>query len=93
VYANTLMFDDCGAYKGFDPAELTSSDGGKALAIADLQRRHGHDTVIMIGDGANDLLARPPASVLVGYGGTVVREIVKAAADWFIHDFQVSLPQ
>ncbi len=41
----------------------------------------------MIGDGATDLEARPPADGFIGYGGIVVRETVKAKADWFITDF------
>ncbi|RLN47601.1 hypothetical protein BBJ28_00005604 [Nothophytophthora sp. Chile5] len=33
IYANTIFFDDDGNYAGFDDAELTSRDGGKAKAI------------------------------------------------------------
>jgi phosphoserine phosphatase len=33
IYANTIFFDDDGNYSGFDDAELTSRDGGKAKAI------------------------------------------------------------
>lgn len=33
IYANTIFFDDAGKYAGFDAAELTSRDGGKAEAI------------------------------------------------------------
>jgi phosphoserine phosphatase len=41
----------------------------------------------MVGDGATDLEARPPADGFIGYGGIVVREKVKAGADWFVTDF------
>ena len=45
-------------------------------------------TAIMIGDGATDLEAKPPASAVIGYGGVVVREKVKAGADLFVMSFR-----
>ena len=33
IYANTIFFDRDGKYNGFDDAELTARDGGKAKAI------------------------------------------------------------
>lgn len=33
IYANTIFFGENGEYAGFDDAELTSRDGGKATAI------------------------------------------------------------
>ncbi len=41
----------------------------------------------MIGDGAMDAQAKPPASAFIGYGGVVVREIVKKQACWFVDNF------
>lgn len=41
----------------------------------------------MVGDGATDMQARPPADLFIGYGGIVVRDAVKKGADWFITDF------
>lgn len=35
IFANTLYFDDDGAYRGFDSREFTSADGGKAKAVAE----------------------------------------------------------
>jgi phosphoserine phosphatase len=49
---------------------------------------HGYKGVAMVGDGATDMDARPPASVFVGFGGVVVRDTVKAGADWFAYDFK-----
>jgi cation transport ATPase len=76
-----------GTYAGFDTAALTCRDGGKAAAITHLQASRGHRNVVMIGDGATDMQARPPASVFIGYGGIVTRPAVAAGADWFITDF------
>ena len=85
VFANNLLFDDVsGAYKGFDPNEPTSRAGGKAVVIGKLIESFGYDPIIMIGDGATDLEARPPASAFIGYGGVVVRETVKKGSDWYV---------
>ena len=43
----------------------------------------------MIGDGATDLQARPPADVFIGYGGVSERQNVKEGADWYVKDFQL----
>lgn len=40
---------------------MTCEQDGKARVIKHLKETHGYDTVVMIGDGATDLAARPPA--------------------------------
>ena len=92
VYANNLLFNEDGTFKGFDSSELTNRDGGKPAVIQMLKDAHGYETVVMVGDGATDMQARPPASAFIGFGGIVVRDSVKAGADWFVTDFQVYLP-
>ncbi|CEG35819.1 phosphoserine phosphatase [Plasmopara halstedii] len=87
VYANTIFFDNDGNYNGFDDTELTSRDGGKAQAIDIIKRIHGFEKIAMVGDGVTDLQARPPADLIVGFGGIVTREIVKKEADLFVTDF------
>lgn len=42
----------------------------------------------MIGDGATDLEACPPADNFVGYGGNVVRDEVRSRAQYYVTDFQ-----
>lgn len=76
-------------FEGFDPNEPTSRDGGKPAVVKSLIASHGYKPVVMIGDGATDMQAKPPADAFVGFGGIVVREKVKAGADWFITDFKV----
>uniref|UniRef100_A0A7S3Z9N4 phosphoserine phosphatase n=1 Tax=Lotharella globosa TaxID=91324 RepID=A0A7S3Z9N4_9EUKA len=88
VYANNILFDNEGKYTGFDDKELTSRAGGKAKAVALLKETKGYETVVMIGDGATDMEARPPADAFIGYGGVVEREAVKKGADWFVTDFK-----
>lgn len=92
IYANNLLFNTDGSFKGFDPAEPTSRDGGKPAVVRMLIESHGYKRIVMVGDGVTDMQARPPANLFIGYGGIVVREKVKDGADWFIYDFQVSPP-
>jgi phosphoserine phosphatase len=87
VIANVLRFAADGSYAGFDENAFTSRSGGKGAAIRHLKERFGYAPLIMVGDGATDLEARPPADGFIGYGGIVVREKVKAGADWFVTDF------
>lgn len=88
IYANNLLFDEkTGEYTGFDGEEPTSRSGGKPKVVAALMKEHGFKSLVMIGDGATDMEARPPAAAFIGFGGVVVRPTVKAGADWFIVDF------
>ena len=83
VFANNILFDSQGKYAGFDVAEPTSRAGGKAKVVQHVKQELGFPTVVMVGDGATDMEARPPADAFVGFGGVVVRESVKKGADWF----------
>jgi phosphoserine phosphatase len=87
VTANQILFDDQGHYAGFDATEPTSQDMGKPRALQQLQEQFGYQTMVMIGDGATDAQAKPPATAFVGFGGIVVREKVVHASDWFVTDF------
>jgi len=92
IFANNLLFDDSGAFRGHDENEPTSRKGGKAKVVADLKAKHGFKTVVMIGDGATDMEARDVpggADAFVGFGGVVVRDKVAAGADWFVDNFDV----
>lgn len=87
VLANRLRWHADGSFAGHDPDAPTSRAGGKAAALADLKQRFGWKPLVMIGDGATDLEARPPADLFIGYGGVVARDAVRAGADWFVTDF------
>ena len=88
IFANTILFNEDGSYQSFDANEPTSKDGGKQAVVQKLIDEHGYNPIVMIGDGATDLQARPPATAFIGYGGVVVRDVVKNGADWFVTDFQ-----
>jgi phosphoserine phosphatase len=47
----------------------------------------------MVGDGATDMQAKPPADLFIGYGGVVVREAVRDGADLFVTDLKVRHPK
>ena len=90
VFANTILFDEAGAYAGFDTAAPTSRDGGKPEVLRALKAR-GFDPIVMIGDGVTDMQARPPADAFIGYGGVVERQPVVDGACLFVRDFEVLL--
>lgn len=87
IYANTILFDGDGGYAGFDATEPTSADGGKPKALRMIKEKYGYGTMVMVGDGATDAQARPPADAFIGFGGVVTREAVKEKACWFVTDF------
>lgn len=88
VFANRLYFHLDGSYGSFDTNQLTSESGGKGRVIQSLKDKHGFRKLVMIGDGATDLEASPPADAFVGYGGNRERPKVKENASWFVTDFQ-----
>lgn len=96
VYANTILFDPVtGNYTGFDRNAPTSRDGGKAEVLQRLKVKYPSyaNGLVMVGDGATDLQARPPADLMIGYGGIIVRETVAKGADWFVRDFYTVLKE
>lgn len=91
VYANKLYFSFNGEYAGFDLSQPTSHSGGKGEAINMVRRRtetRDHKIVTMIGDGATDMEAAPPADYYIGFGGNVVREAVYKGAQYYVTDFK-----
>jgi phosphoserine phosphatase len=88
IIANTLRFhSETGEYIDFDPDEPTSADMGKPRALSKIQQSRNYSCMVMIGDGATDAQAKPPASTFIGFGGVVAREPVRRVADWFVTDF------
>lgn len=66
-----LLFVTCislGEYAGFDETQPTAESGGKGKVISYLKEQFQFKKVVMIGDGATDMEACPPAvSVLFIY--------------------------
>lgn len=55
-----------GEYAGFEENEPTSRSGGKGVVIKKLKELNGFKRIVMIGDGATDLEASPPADAFIG---------------------------
>jgi hypothetical protein len=55
-----------GEHAGFDDSEPTSKSGGKAVVVDSLKKRHNYKNLVLIGDGATDLEASPPADAFIG---------------------------
>jgi len=90
IIANTIFFDEStptGEYVGFCRDEPTSADMGKPKAVQQIKDQNGYETIVMVGDGATDAQAKPPADAFIGFGGVAVREAVREKACWFIRDF------
>ncbi|KAK2912552.1 hypothetical protein Q8A73_006665 [Channa argus] len=93
VYANRLKFYFNGEYAGFDESQPTAESGGKGKVISMLKEQYGFKTVVMIGDGATDLEACPPASAFIGFGGNVIRPQVKERSSWYVTSFEELLKE
>eukprot|EP01138_Halocafeteria_seosinensis_P003339 gb/GECG01003415.1/.p1 GENE.gb/GECG01003415.1/~~gb/GECG01003415.1/.p1 ORF type:complete len:296 (+),score=50.00 gb/GECG01003415.1/:1-888(+) len=88
VFANILHYNEDGTYHSFDDSVPVSRSGGKALVLQGLKNQMSLGKMVIIGDGATDLEARPPADYFIGYGGVCVRENIKNQADFFSYDFE-----
>lgn len=80
VAAVEVHFDENGQYAGFDEASPLARAGGKRTVLEgwlpELPR-----PIMLVGDGATDLEARPPADTFVAFAGVVERPVVIDAAD------------
>ncbi|XP_065831336.1 phosphoserine phosphatase-like [Oscarella lobularis] len=88
IFANRLRFFFNGDFGGFDESRLTSDSGGKKFVVQSLKQKFGYKNLVMIGDGATDMEAYPPADTFIGFGGNRIRQRVKEEAPWFVTSFQ-----
>lgn len=91
IVANTIHFEygGEGKYAGFCRDEPTSQDMGKPKALEGIREKNpSYETMVMVGDGATDAQAKPPAKAFIGFGGVIEREPVKEKADWFVTNFE-----
>ena len=66
VFANKLKFFFDGDFAGFDETQPTSRSGGKPEVVRILKQTKHYQNVVMIGDGATDMEACPPADAFIG---------------------------
>ena len=80
VAAVDVHFDERGEYAGFDESSPLARSGGKRTVLErwlpELPR-----PIMLVGDGATDLEARPLADLFVAFAGVVERPVVIEAAD------------
>ncbi len=87
VAAVDIFFSADGAYAGFDTASPLARSGGKPEVLARWLAGEGGRPplprpVLVVGDGATDLEARPPADAFAAYTGVFRREAVVEGADF-----------
>lgn len=83
VAAVGITFDGRGAYAGFERESPLARSGGKAQVLRawDLPR-----PVLLVGDGATDLEARPAVDAFAAYMGVAYRPAVADGADHVLRD-------
>ena len=84
VAAVDVRFDDAGEYAGFDTASPLAGSGGKRIVLA-AWRATLPGPIMLVGDGATDLEARPEVDVFVAFAGVACRENVVATADAVVY--------
>lgn len=59
-----------------------------SLSLLDNYFSMKYKHIVMVGDGATDAEACPPADAFIGFGGNQVRDPVKKISPWYVYDFQ-----
>jgi phosphoserine phosphatase len=85
VAAVPVRFDR-DVYVGFDAASPLTRAGGKRVVLERWRTAGMPGPVLLVGDGATDLEARPAVDLFVAYAGVVDRPAVTAAADVVIRE-------
>jgi phosphoserine phosphatase len=87
VHAVRLRFDASGAYEDFDRRSFLARPAGKELVVRDIRART-HGKAAFVGDGVSDLEAKDAVDLFIGFGGVVVRPLVKENAHIYVIDFR-----
>lgn len=88
VYAVDIDFDARGNYQDFDRQSPLVRSGGKGELVQQLKSQY--PTIMYVGDGANDLDAKPHVARFVGYGGITFRESILAHSDFYIQSLSLA---
>ncbi len=84
VVANELFHTDEGEYLGMNSRNALAHTGGKRIMID--QHIRSKQEAVMVGDSVTDLACQPSVHRFIGFGGVVVREVVRTRADVFVED-------
>jgi phosphoserine phosphatase len=85
VAAVPVRFDG-DVYAGYDASSPLARAGGKRVVLERWRSAGMPGPVLLVGDGATDLEARPAVDLFVAYAGVVDRPAVTAAADVVIRE-------
>lgn len=83
VDAVDIRFGEDGGYAGFDAGSPLAASGGKRLVV---EGWNAPRPILMVGDGATDLEARPVVDAFAAFAGVVYRAPVAAKADYVIRE-------
>jgi phosphoserine phosphatase len=84
VHAVDIYFDSNGTYSGFDEQSPLAQSGGKALVSQKIIGESGK--AVLIGDGVTDLEAQHERVYFIGFGGVVVRDLVRSRSSDYIEE-------
>jgi phosphoserine phosphatase len=79
-----IFFDDKGEYSGFEHTSPLARAGGKAEVLREWARQLPAP-VMLVGDGATDLEARPAVDLFVAFAGVAARPAVIQQAEAVIY--------
>ena len=91
VHAVRLDFDDDGSYRDFDRRSPLTRPHGKELVVRDVRAR-SKGKAAFVGDAVSDLEAAGAVDLFIGFGGVVMREVVKAKAGVYVMSLRDILP-
>jgi phosphoserine phosphatase len=84
VHAVDVYFDSNETYAGFDEQSPLARSGGKAVVSQQIIGETGK--AVLIGDGITDLEAQHERIHFIGFGGVVVRELVRSQSYDYIEE-------
>jgi phosphoserine phosphatase len=87
VEAVPLFLDESGGYAGYDAHFPSTRNGGKPEIIREWKAAMRPKTTVMVGDGISDLESQNEVDMFIGFGGVVIREVVKNSAQHFVESF------
>jgi len=85
VDAVDVYFNNDGSYAGFNEESPLAYSGGK-LAVVQAIAEQLKRPIMLVGDGATDLEARPAIDMFVAFAGVIARPTVVAQADIVVHE-------
>ena len=84
VHAVDVYFDSNDSYAGFDEQSPLARSGGKTVVCQKIIGKSGK--AVLIGDGVTDLEVQNERLHFIGFGGVVVRDLVRSQSSVYIEE-------